>query len=108
MLRFANAFDWLSSAATIDMAPLTGSGSLPTARVRRLVSSAATRLRRQEASARACTKWAGFEALGGHDYDLAGESVTESVERRLVFAGGGFGAGGVLRVGSVDFDAVWC
>jgi len=36
---------------------------------------------------------------------LAGEAVAEGVQGRLLFAGFGFRAGGVLRVGSVDFDS---
>ena len=47
----------------------------------------------------------GLEVLGGHDYDLAGEAVTEGVQGRLFFAGLGFGSGGVLRVCSVDFNS---
>jgi hypothetical protein len=51
----------------------------------------------------------GLEVFGGHDYDLAGESVAEGVQGRSFFASGGFGAGGVLGIcfinfGPVDFD----
>ncbi len=47
----------------------------------------------------------GSEVLGGHDDDLAGESVAEGVEGGSLFAGGCFGAGGVLGIGSVDLGA---
>src|ERR1700722_4245211 len=49
----------------------------------------------------------GREIFGRHDYDLTGEAVAEGVQRRSLFAGIGFGAGGVLGVGSVDFGSVW-
>ena len=70
MLRFERALDWLSSAATMDMASWTCCGApviglawvMP--RVRRLVSSDATRLRRQEVSARAWTRFASVAPLG--------------------------------------------
>jgi hypothetical protein len=46
-----------------------------------------------------------LEIFGGHDDDLAGESVAEGVEGGALLAGFGFGACGVLRIGSVDFNA---
>lgn len=41
------------------------------------------------------------EVFVGHDDKLAGEAVAEGVEGRSAFTGVGFGAGGVLGVGSV-------
>jgi hypothetical protein len=46
----------------------------------------------------------GFEVFGGHDDELAGESVAEGVERGTLLAVGGAGSGGELRVGEVCFD----
>ncbi len=43
--------------------------------------------------------------IGGNDYDLAGEAVTEGVQGRCLFAGLGFGSGGVLGVCAVDISA---
>jgi hypothetical protein len=53
-----------------------------------------------------------LEIFSRHDNDLAGESMAESVEGRFLFAGVGFGAGGVLGIcpinfGAVGFGAVW-
>src|SRR5580658_3936900 len=71
MLRLANAFDWLSRAATIEKASWICCGEsekglswLATPRVRRLVSNAATRFRRQEVSARAWTRFDSVAPLG--------------------------------------------
>jgi hypothetical protein len=47
----------------------------------------------------------GGVVLGGKDDDVAGESMAEGVEGGALFAGWGAGAGGVLRVGAVDFGA---
>ncbi len=47
----------------------------------------------------------GVEVLGGHDDELAGESVAEGVEGGTFFAGAGFGSGGVLGIGFVDCGA---
>ena len=44
----------------------------------------------------------GIEVVGGKDDDLAGESVPECVQGRSLFAGFGFGAGGMLCVCFVD------
>ena len=49
-----------------------------------------------------------FEVFVGHDDELAGESMAKGVLGRAAFAGFGFGAGGVLGVGAVDFDAIGC
>ena len=49
-----------------------------------------------------------FEIFVGHDDELAGESVFHGVHGRSLFAGFGFGAGGVQGVGSVDFGAIGC
>jgi len=48
----------------------------------------------------------GFEVFAGEDNDLSGESVAERVERGALFAGLGFGPGGVLGVGPVDGGSV--
>jgi len=48
----------------------------------------------------------GFVILGGHDDDLAGEAVTESVEGGASFALGCSGAGGEQRVTAIDFGAI--
>src|ERR1700733_3206994 len=50
----------------------------------------------------------GGEVLRRHDYDLAGEAVAEGVQGGSLFAGLGFGAGGVLGVGPVNFGSMWC
>src|SRR6266446_1196095 len=43
----------------------------------------------------------GDEILGGQDDGLAGEAVTIGVQGRSLFAGFGFGAGGMSRVGAI-------
>src|SRR5580658_3411309 len=70
-LRLERALDWLSSEETIANASWTWLGAsvmglvaLAMPRVRRLVSIAATRLRRQEVSAKAWTKFASVAPLG--------------------------------------------
>jgi len=49
-----------------------------------------------------------FEDFVGHEPELAGESVFHGVQGRPALALLGHGTGGVLRVGAVDFRAVWC
>jgi hypothetical protein len=54
-----------------------------------------------------------LEVFGGHDDELAGESVFHGVEAGSLLADFGFGAGGVLGIcsinfGSVDLGAVCC
>jgi hypothetical protein len=47
----------------------------------------------------------GFQVLRRHDDCLAGESVAKCVQRGALFALGSAGAGGVLGVGAIGFEA---
>ena len=48
----------------------------------------------------------GGGVFGGQEDGLAGEAVTERIERSALLAGGGAGARGMLGVGAVDGGAV--
>src|SRR5450432_3418411 len=48
----------------------------------------------------------GGQVLGGEDGCACGESMTDCVKRRTLFAGGGAGAGGVLGICAINGGAV--